>query len=323
MEFDLGATIPANRERWVNTRLFAGMRNDIEFEGFDGTTLRGWWYEPPERSAAIAMAHGFSAVKEMALDAYAERLCAAGFGVLVYDHRNFGASEGEPRQEVDPWGQVWDFRRALDWLEGRADVDPERLGLWGSSFSGGEAIILAACDERVRAVVANVPLAGFPGVEYADTSVEFASIRDWVLANPNSLDRNQEAVLGPFAVVEEAGNDLTPYLPQPESAEWFLRFAARPASTWQNRITLRNAFAGTPRFDPGLCVAHVAPTPLLLVVASEDRLAATDVTFDAFARAGEPKQLVTIAGHHFVPYEGAGFEAASRAACDFFASWLA
>jgi pimeloyl-ACP methyl ester carboxylesterase len=259
----------------------------------------------------------------MALDAYAERLCAAGFGVLVYDHRNFGASEGEPRQEVDPWGQVWDFRRALDWLEGRADVDPERLGLWGSSFSGGEAIILAACDERVCAAVANVPLAGFPGVEYADTSVEFAAIRDWVLANPNSLDRNQEAVVGPFAVVEEAGNDLTPYLPQPESAEWFLRYAARPGSTWQNRITLRNAFAGTPRFDPGLCVAHVAPTPLLLVVASEDRLAATDVTFDAFARAGEPKRLVTIEGHHFVPYEGAGFEAASRAACDFFASWLA
>jgi len=243
--------------------------------------------------------------------------------VLVYDHRNFGASDGEPRQEIDPWGQVWDFRCALDWLQGRADVDPDRLGLWGSSFSGGEAIIVAACDERVRAVAANVPLAGFPGVEYGDTSAGFAEIRDWVLADPNTVDRAQEAVIGPFAVVEEAGNELASYLPQAESAEWFLRVGTRPGSTWRNRITLRNVFASTPPFDPGLCVAHVAPTPLLLVVASEDRLAETEVAFAAFARAGEPKQLETIAGHHFIPYDGAGFEASSRAACDFFAKRLA
>jgi len=300
------------------------MRSDVEFEGYGGTTLRGWWYAPssPKPVAAIAMAHGFSAVKEMALEAYAERFCAAGFGVLVYDHRNFGGSDGEPRQEIDPWGQVWDYRRALDWLEGRADVDSERLGLWGSSFSGGEAIIVAACDDRVRAVVANVPLTGFPGVEYADTSADFAAIRSWVLSDPDGLDRSEEEVVGPFAVVAEAGCDLTPYLPQPESADWFMALGARPGSTWQNRITLRNAFTGSPRFDPGLCVAHVAPTPLLMVVASEDRLAATDVTFGAFERAGEPKRLETIAGHHFVPYDGAGLDTASGAACDFFSSRL-
>jgi len=266
------------------------MRSDVEFEGYGGTTLRGWWYAPssPKPVAAIAMAHGFSAVKEMALEAYAERFCAAGFGVLVYG----------------------------------ADVDSERLGLWGSSFSGGEAIIVAACDDRVRAVVANVPLTGFPGVEYADTSADFAAIRSWVLSDPDGLDRSEEEVVGPFAVVAEAGCDLTPYLPQPESADWFMALGARPGSTWQNRITLRNAFTGSPRFDPGLCVAHVAPTPLLMVVASEDRLAATDVTFGAFERAGEPKRLETIAGHHFVPYDGAGLDTASGAACDFFSSRL-
>jgi fermentation-respiration switch protein FrsA (DUF1100 family) len=300
------------------------MRSDVEFEGFDGTTLRGWWYAPssPEPAPAIAMAHGFSAVKEMVLDAYAERFCAAGFGVLVYDHRNFGASDGEPRQEIDPWGQVWDYRRALDWLEGRADVDSARLALWGSSFSGGEAIIVAACDDRVRAVAANVPLVGFPGIDYSDTSAEFAAVRAWVLADPAGLDRSAEALVGPFAVVEEAGSDLTPYLPQPESAEWFLAVGGRPDSTWRNQITLRNAFAGSPRFDPGLCVAHVAPTPLLMVVASEDRLAATEVALGAFDRAADPKVLEMISGHHFVPYDGVGLATASRAACDFFSSRL-
>jgi fermentation-respiration switch protein FrsA (DUF1100 family) len=303
----------------------ATQRSDIEFEGYDGTRLRAWWYAPEasEPAPAIAMAHGFSAVKEMALEAYAECFAAEGFGVLVYDHRNFGASDGEPRQEIDPWGQVWDYRCALDWLEARPEVDANRLGLWGSSFSGGEVIIVGACDERVSAVVANVPLAGFPGVVYEDTAAAFEQIRTRVLGDPNALDRSQEAVLGPFAVVEEAGSGLPAYLPQPESADWFLAMATRPGSTWQNRITLRNAFAGTPAFDPGLCVAHVAPTPLLLVVASEDRVASSDVAFDAYARAGEPKALETIAGHHFVPYVGDALESASGSASAFFARHLA
>jgi fermentation-respiration switch protein FrsA (DUF1100 family) len=301
------------------------MRSEIEFEGYDGTRLRGWWYAPQTqgRAPAIAMAHGFSAVKEMALDEYAERIHAAGVGVLVYDHRNFGASDGTPRQEIDPWGQVWDFRRALDWLETRPEVDPARLGLWGSSFSGGEVIIVGACDRRVGAVVANVPLAGLPGVAYGDTGEAFAGIRDWVLRDPNGVDRSQEPVVGPFAVVAEEGAGLDAYLPQSESAEWFLAMGARPGSTWQNRITLRNAFGGTPPFDPGQCVAHVAPTPLLFVVASEDRVAAAEVAFDAFARAGEPKALETIAGHHFAPYAGAGLELAASAASAFLAKHLA
>ena len=68
----------------------------------DGTLLRGWWYAPETVAPAVAMAHGFSAVKEMALDRYAAVFREAGLGVLVYDHRNFGASDGEPRQEIEP-----------------------------------------------------------------------------------------------------------------------------------------------------------------------------------------------------------------------------
>jgi len=294
---------------------------DVEFPGHDGTRLRGWWYvaEGARGLQGIVMAHGFSAVKEMVLDRYAEVFAAAGLAVLVYDHRNLGASEGEPRQEVDPWGQVLDYRSAIDWLSARPEVDSERIGIWGSSFSGGEVIIVGACDERVRAVAANVPFAGLPGVDYADTEARFQAIRRRVLSEgAGGQPRPAEEVLGPFAVVEAEGVELPIYLPQAESSEWFLRLGAEPGSTWQNRITLRNAFAGDPPFDPGVCVAHVAPAPLLLLVASEDRLAATGVALAAFERAGEPKQIEMIPGHHFVPYAGAGFEQASTAARDFF-----
>jgi alpha-beta hydrolase superfamily lysophospholipase len=302
----------------------AGRRSDVEFDGFDGTLLRGWWYAPEAAGAApaIAMAHGFSAVKEMTLDRYAEVFCEAGFGVLVYDNRNLGASDGEPRQEIDPWAQVRDYRRAIGWLAARPDVDAGRIGIWGSSFSGGEVILVAACDERVRAVVANVPLVGLPGVDYSDTGARYAAIRDWVLSNTPLEGRPEEAVLGPVAVVEEDGVDLPVYLPQPESREWFLRFGRAPGSTWRNRVTLRNAFATDPPFDPGACVGHVAPTPLLMVVATDDRLAETEIALHAFERAGEPKQIEMVIGHHFTPYAGAGFEQASKAARDFFARYL-
>jgi fermentation-respiration switch protein FrsA (DUF1100 family) len=283
----------------------ASARLDVAFDGFDGTQLSGWWYPPRAGTPApaLALAHGFSAVKEMALDCFAAVFHAAGFGVLVYDQRNLGTSAGEPRQEIDPWGQTRDYRAAIDWLVAQPDVDPDRIGIWGSSFSGGEVIIVGACDDRVRAVVANVPLAGLPGVDYADTAARFAAIRDRVCGGPETDASRTEDVLGPFAVVREEGVDLPAYLAQEESSEWFLRLAGGPDSTWRNRITLRNAFAGDP--------------------ATEDRLADTQVALAAFARAGEPKQLVQIEGHHFVPYAGAAFEQAAGAARDFFLQHLA
>jgi len=301
-----------------------GSRSDVEFEGFDGTLLRGWWHAPEADgpAPAVAMAHGLSAVKEMALDRYAEVFREAGLAVLVYDNRNLGASDGEPRQEIDPWAQVRDYRSAIGWLAARPDVAADRIGIWGSSFSGGEVILLAACDERVRAAVANVPFAGLPGVDYGDTDERYAVIRAWILDEAGFEDRPEEEVLGPFAVVEEEGSELQAYLPQPESSEWFLRTGAVPGSTWRNRITLRNVFAAEPPFDPGVCVGHVAPTPLLMVVASEDRLADTKIALEAFERAGEPKQIEMISGHHFTPYEGAGFLQASKAARDFLAKHL-
>ncbi len=88
------------------------MRRDIEFNA-EGTILRGWLYlpdNPAGRVPGVVMAHGFTAVKEMYLDTYAEVFAAAGLGVVVFDHRNFGASAGEPRGEIDPWAQVRDYR---------------------------------------------------------------------------------------------------------------------------------------------------------------------------------------------------------------------
>src|SRR5260221_9185706 len=135
-------------------------RRDVEFNA-EGVAVRGCFY-PAEGAGssarAVVMAHGFSAVKEMSLDSFAEVFAAAGLSVLVFDNRNFGASGGEPRQEIDPWAQVRDYRHAITYASTLAEVDAARIGIWGSSYSGGHVLVVAAADRRVKAGVSQVPL---------------------------------------------------------------------------------------------------------------------------------------------------------------------
>lgn len=136
------------------------MRKDVSFKTTDGTMLRGWHYLPDGsgKYPTIIMAHGFSAVKEMYLDKYAETFAQAGLASLVYDNRNFGASDGEPRQEIDPWLQIRDYSDAITFVRGLEQTDAERIGIWGSSYSGGHVLVVAAIDRRVRCVVSQLPV---------------------------------------------------------------------------------------------------------------------------------------------------------------------
>src|ERR687890_1904654 len=143
-------------------------RRDIAFDA-EGVTLRGWFYPAQDTSGrrpTVVMAHGFSAVKEMYLDAFAEVFAAAGLNALVFDNRNFGASDGEPRQEIDPWAQVRDYRHAITYAQTRPEVDADRIGVWGSSYSGGHVLVLGAIDKRVKCVACQVPLvSGFRNIQ--------------------------------------------------------------------------------------------------------------------------------------------------------------
>jgi dienelactone hydrolase len=70
---------------------------------------------------------------------------------VAYDHRSFGDSEGEPRQELDPWLQVRDYRHAITYAETLKDVDPDRVGIWGTSYAGGH-VLCRRCDRSTREV---------------------------------------------------------------------------------------------------------------------------------------------------------------------------
>lgn len=113
-------------------------RGDVHFES-SGIRCAAWHYQPEdgdEAAPCVVMAHGFSATRELRLDAYAERFAAAGFACLVFDYRHFGASEGAPRQLLDIERQLADWRAAIAYARSLRGVDPERIALWGSSFAG-------------------------------------------------------------------------------------------------------------------------------------------------------------------------------------------
>ena len=105
----------------------------------------------------IVMAHGLGGVKEERLDAFAERITAAGYVCLVFDYRHFGASGGSPRHLLDIGRQREDWRAAVAFARTLGGVDPDRVVVWGTSFGGGHVIVTAAEDARIAAAIAQCP----------------------------------------------------------------------------------------------------------------------------------------------------------------------
>jgi pimeloyl-ACP methyl ester carboxylesterase len=105
----------------------------------------------------MVLAHGLGAVKEMGLEPYAEAFANAGYVVLVFDYRHFGESGGEPRQLLDIHRQLQDWKAALQKVRSLSSVDPDKVGVFGSSFGGGHVIVTAAEDNRVAVAIAQCP----------------------------------------------------------------------------------------------------------------------------------------------------------------------
>jgi fermentation-respiration switch protein FrsA (DUF1100 family) len=296
------------------------MREDVEFDA-EGVTLRGWLYRPDGAAApvpTVVMAHGFSAVKEMYLDSFAEAFAAGGLGALVFDNRNFGASDGEPRQEIDPWQQVRDYRHAITYAQTRPEVAPDRIGVWGTSYSGGHVLVVGAIDRRVKCVVAQVPLvSGFRNIQRLVR-------QDFVAPNRAAMEQDRAARYQgePPAMVPVVDSDpmAVSALPTPDSWEWFSETGKSRAPAWKNEVTLRT-LEMLMEYEPAAYLERISPTPLLMVVAALDHLTPSDLALEAYQRAREPKELLLLPGPHFDAYVNA-FDAASGAARDWFLQHL-
>lgn len=296
------------------------MRTDTAFSS-DGVTLRGWLYRPDGATArvpAIVMAHGFSATKEMDLPGFAEIFCKAGFAVLLYDHRNLGASDGEPRGEIDPWQQIRGYRDAITFAQTLPGIDPARIGAWGSSYSGGHVIVVGAIDRRVKCVVCQVPPVDiYSEIQRRMPADMISQLRAQFDADRAARFRGEPPAMIPVVAEKEGAPG---FFQTDDCRKYFLGFGNR-APTWRNEITLRSVEMAF-EYNPGSYIARVSPTPFLMVVGLGDTLAVADLALDAFDRARPPKRLVTLDCNHFDPYSGPSFEPNVTAQRDWFIEHL-
>jgi len=206
-------------------------REDVTFTS-GGDRCAAWLYRPASEAQAggtpcVVMAHGFSLTRHDGLAPYAERFAEAGCAAVVFDHRHLGDSGGLPRQRFRKGAQLEDWRNAVAFARGLEDVDPDRIVLWGFSFSAGHAVTLAAEDPRIAAAIALCPL--------VDGLAR-------VLRTPPALS----ARILPRAIADMAGrHNLVPVTAQPGDfgamtlpgeADGFAR-AVPPGSPWRNEIS--------------------------------------------------------------------------------------
>jgi uncharacterized protein len=295
-------------------------RKDVEFKVEGGITLRGWLYLPDsggtKKFPAISMAHGFASVKEHRLDAFARKFAEAGFVVMVHDHRNFGSSDGTIRHDIDPWTQISDWRRAISYLETLEPVDPARIGIWGSSYSGGHVFVLGATDRRIKAVVSQVPtISGFEAVMRRVLPEGIATLE----AAFDEDERKTFAGKAPrMQLVVGSDRSQAATFRAQEAIDYYLQ--PLPEGAWQNLVTVRSARLAR-MYEPGIWAPRVSPTPLMMIVATNDTITMTDLELDAFENARHPKKLVMVQGNHFDPYVKE-FDRASEAATDWFSQHL-
>lgn len=296
---------------------------EVEFQS-GGVTLRGEFTSPDGDGPfpAVVMGGGWLYVKEFNQPAYAAKFAEKGVASLRFDYRGFGASDGQPRQHVNPWGQIEDIRNGLSFLETRAEVDADRLGVWGISFGGGHALIVGALDQRVRCVVSNVPVCdGFEGIQRLQGTKRFRELRRTILE-----DRRKRFRTGEYGYMGFAGeNDGVTTVPLDEVHEVFVKLKATIAP----RIELRQTIASVEallEYTVFPYVRRLVETPVLMIVAEGDDVTWVDLETAAFNEIPTfRKKLLTLPGgvtHSTLYRDRSPIEVSSGWAADWFAEHL-
>ena len=191
-------------EKHENTRMQTRIEKMFEIVEFpsQGITLRGRLYNPnkTKKNSIVIMAHGFSAtINGMTADRYAEAFNKAGLAVLLYDHRNFGISDGKPRQEINMWVQARGYLDSINFVSTLPGINTDKIGIWGCSLSAREILIVGAVDERVKAIVGQATAYGDDSPPADQDGSIFSFIKKTVLSD--QIMEFPHIVTGPMPVV--------------------------------------------------------------------------------------------------------------------------
>ncbi len=279
-------------------------RRDVVFDSH-GTACRGWWYPAAGvtgRAPCVVMAHGFGATRDAALEPYARRFAGAGWHVLVFDYRHFGASDGEPRQLVSPRRQLQDYASAVAWARARADVDAARVAVWGTSFAGGHALVAAARIDGVRAAVCQCPM--MDGLAAVRNIASYAGPGTLLALTGHGLLDAVLALVGRTHEVPIVGRPgETAIMSSPDACDGY-RALTPPGFRFgvAARIALHVAL-----YRP-VAVARDARCPVLVQICQRDSVAPAGAAEEAVRRLGPHGEVRRYDIRHFEPYFGPAFE---------------
>lgn len=284
----------------------------VRFES-QGEMCAGRLYLPtcPGPHPLVLMAHGFAGTLEARLPAYAERFSQAGIAAMIFDYRHFGASAGLPRQWLDIDKQLQDWSAALDFVATQPALDRQRLALWGTSFSGGHVLTLAAQRADIKAVIAQVP--------FVDGRAQLGHpLQAARLAWAGLLDSGR-ALLGRsprmIAVVGQPG--ALAALTSADAEPGYRRLAQ--GVDWRNEVAARIVLH-LPRYRP-ICRVSAIQAPVLYLVAENDRVTPAKAAYAA-AKKTPRAQVMTVPGGHFDPYVAPLFESVIQAQVNFLRTQL-
>ena len=247
----------------------------------------------------VVMAHGFAGTRDSALLPYAEGFAAAGLDVLLFDYRGFGASRGTPRQLVSYRRQRADYCAALAAARRLPGVDPDRIVLWGTSYSGGHVLAVAAADRRIAAVVSMTPATDGLAVLLAmlrhDGPARLgrlvaAGLRDLSHAT-TGRPPHHVAVVGPAGSDAIIANDVGAQA-----------YPAMAGPTWRNEVCARSAL-GVGLNRP-VRFASRLQCPLLVQIGQHDSVAPPAAAERAARLAGTLAEVRRYPVDHFDVYAG-------------------
>lgn len=291
-------------------------RTDIEFSS-GNDVCRAWRYRPSAASdgpgPCIVMAHGLGGTRDAGLEPYAEKFVNAGYQVVLFDYRHFGASNGEPRQLVSIRRQQQDWANAIAHARSLDGVDPKRIALWGTSFSGGHVIVSAAKDKAIAAVSAQCPM--MDGFAAALNMIGYAGLSGFLKLGMYGGVDQLRAIFGMSPV-------YIPLIAPPgelaamSSHDAASGYGAIVPPHWQNRICAR--FALTIAAYRPIKYAERLQCPALIQVCMNDSLAPPHPAIATAQKIGGHAVLAQYDCGHFDIYVGEDFKPASDEQLAFF-----
>jgi alpha-beta hydrolase superfamily lysophospholipase len=269
-------------------------RRDLTFES-GGDSCAAWWCAAADaqvEAPIVVMAHGLSGTRRDRLGPFAERFAAAGFAALVFDHRGFGDSGGEP-DLFHPARQLDDWRAAIAFARSLPGIDASRVATFGSSMGGGNALAAAAEDPRVAAVISQVPFLDM--VRQARRSSPRVTARMLAAA---ARGRHLPAVGQPDepALINAPGGE----------EGWRRVVEGGEDSRWRNRVSSR-WLLGRP-YRPARHASKLH-CPWLVCVGEADRVARPGPAIAAARRAPQGELRTYPGVDHFDIYDGPEHEA--------------